>query len=266
MSCGPGAAIRWHAHAMERKESLMRKITTLMEMLVVAISLSIGTTQALAGANAALPDAPGGTPGAPNQGPTPTGTLLPAQMHGQPPSPGQGQGPQNTPGAHATAQAGAHGQPTIYRGTLTAVDPSSLTIALEDGTSVTLTITDETRIRVPGPKAQGDTLLGGFHVVASARSAENNNLFARSVMAIPGQPTLTHRVGTVTAYAAGSSISILATDGMTYSFALTTDTKLLPAGLADTLAVDSRVTIIAPRDVSALGWTATGIVVHPPLP
>jgi hypothetical protein len=173
---------------------------------------------------------------------------------------------QNTPGAQAAAQADKHGKSTIYRGTLSAVDASSLTIALEDGSSVALAITPETRIRVPGPQAQGDTLIVGMHVVAQARTDANDNLIARSVMAIPGRPTLTHRVGTVTAYAAGSSITILAADGQTYIFTLTAGTKLLPAGLADTLAVDSRVTVIAPRDVSVLGWTATGVVVHPPLP
>ncbi|HET6847197.1 MAG TPA: DUF5666 domain-containing protein [Anaerolineales bacterium] len=243
----------------------MRKLTILMAAFLIAISLLSGTTRALAGGALAEPNAPGGTPGAPNQGTTPTGTLEPGQMHGPPSNPGQGM-PQNTPGAQATAQAGQHGKPTIYRGTLSAVDASSLTLTLVDGTSVTIAITPETHIRVPGPQAQGDTLVVGMHLVVQAREDSNGNLVARSIMAIPGQPTLTHRVGTVTAYAAGSSLSILAADGQTYSFALTADTKLLPAGLADTLAVDSRVTVIAPRDVSALGWTATGIVVHPPLP
>jgi hypothetical protein len=236
----------------------MRKIMILMAMFTIALNLFIGTTVALAGNQASEPRAPGGTPGAPNQAPTPAGT--------QQPGPGMGQGPGNLPGSQATAQAGMHGKPTIYRGTLSALDASSLTITLEDGTSVVIGITGETRVRVPGPQAQGDTLLVGMHVVVQARADANGNLVARSIMAIPGQPTLTHRVGTVTAYVPGSSVSILASDGQSYTFALTADTKLLPAGLADTLDVDSRVTVIAPRDVSVLGWTATGIVVHPPLP
>ena len=227
--------------------------------MVAALSMALVTTQVMAGTS---PASPGGTPGAPNKGATPTGTL--EAGHGQGP---QGpQGPKSTPGAQATAQAGLHGAPAIYRGTITAVDATSLTLALADGSSITLGLTQDTRIKVPGPQANGDTLLIGMHVVVMAFPDANNNMVARFVIAIPGAPTLTHRVGTVTAYTAGSSITIQATDDNAYTFSLTSDTKILPPGLAETLAVGSRVTIIATRDPSTLGWTATGIVVHPPLP
>ena len=203
----------------------MKKTMLLGALVSLVLSLTLVTTRAMAGEPAIGPRAPGGTPGAPLQG--------------------------------------LHGKPTIYRGTLSALDATSLTLTLADGSSITLGLTPDTKIRVPGPKAQGEKLLVGMHVVVQAIADANNNMVARSVMAIPGRPTLAHRVGTVTAYAAGSSITILATDGSSNTFALTADTKILPPGLAAELAVDSRVTIIAPRDVSALGWTATGIVVHP---
>jgi len=246
----------------------MNRTMLLSTLVGLVLSLAVGTSQALAGAAAVNPHAPGGTPGAPNQGPTPTGTWQPGQGNGPPPNAGQpsGSGQQNIPGAQATAQAGKHGKPTVYRGTLSALDASSLTLMLVDGSSITIGLTPETRIKVPGPKAQGETLLVGMQVVVHSVADESGGPIARSVMAVPGKPSLTHRVGTVTAYAAGSSITILAVDGNSYTFALTADTKILPPGRAGTLAEDSRVTIIAPRDPAALGWTATGIVVHPPLP
>ena len=239
----------------------MKSNVALSALAVAALSVVLVTTQAVA----VGPQLPGGTPGGPKQGPTPTGTLQPGQFQGPPPNVGQpsGVGPQNTPGAQATAQAGLHGKPTIYRGTLSAVDPTSLTLTLADGSSVTVGLLAETRIKVPGPNAQGDTLLVGMQVVVQAITDSNGNLVARSVLAIPGKPTLTHRVGTVTEYTAGTSITILAVDGNSYTFVLTAETKILPEALAGTLAVDALVTVIAPRDPAALGWTATGIVVHP---
>ena len=92
---------------------------------------------------------------------------------------------------------------------------------------------------------------------------QDGNLMARSVMAIPGQPIRVHRVGWVTEYLEGTSITIQASDGQLYTFSLTDTTKILPPGQESALVVGARVTIIAPRDPSGLGWTAIGIVVHP---
>jgi hypothetical protein len=169
-----------------------------------------------------------------------------------------------TPGAQATAQAGLHGKPGHFRGTITSVSTASLTLALADGSSATFVLTPDTRIQVPGPKAQGDVLVIGMQAMVLAFGDSGSGWTARSVMAIPGQPVRVHRVGEVTAYAAGVSITITATDGQSYTFAVTGDTKILPPEQAGTLAVGSRVTIIAPRDPSTITWTATGIVVHPP--
>jgi len=99
--------------------------------------------------------------------------------------------------------------------------------------------------------------------MALAVRDQNNSLLARSVMVIPGKPVRTHRVGWVTEYTPGVSITILAHDGNTYAFLLTADTKILPAERAGELGIGSRVTLIAPRDPALLGWTAFGIVVHP---
>jgi len=170
------------------------------------------------------------------------------------------------PAAPTTAERTLGGRTTIYRGFVSAVDTTTLTLETADGPAVTLALTPETRIRVPGPKAASAVLLIGMRVVVQAVTDENDTLTARSVTVIPDKPEQAHRVGTVTEYSAGVSMTILATDGNSYTFALTGDSRILPPGLAQALAVDSRVTVIAPRDTAASGATATGIVVHPPRP
>jgi hypothetical protein len=172
--------------------------------------------------------------------------------------------PGHTPGAQATAHAGLHGKPQILRGTISDVQASSITLTLADGSSVPVGITPQTKIHVPGPQSAGDTLVIGMRAVVMAFNDPNGGgLVARMVIAIPGQPVRAHRVGTVTEYTAGSSITIQAKDGKLYTFALTADTKILPEERAADLAVGSVVTVIAPRVPSSTGWTARGIVVHP---
>ena len=178
-----------------------------------------------------------------------------------------------TPGAKATEKADerasqkankSYGKHHNYRGTIKLVDASSITLDLKDGSSVTISVNDETRIKIPGQKeANLSSLQVGFTCMVQTIGDPDQSLTARTVMVIPGKPTRVHRVGWVTSYSPGSSITIQAHDGNTYTFELTTDTKILPTERAGELAVGSRVTIIAPRNVSGTVWIATGIVVHP---
>lgn len=186
----------------------------------------------------------------------------------------------NTPGAQATAKATEnanendnhknnqpHGKHEHFKGTVTAVDSSSLTLTLRDGSSMTIGLSSDTDIKFPGPKDSAPTgIQNGMTVNVQAIRDQSNNLVALRVMVIPGKPSKIHRVGTVTAYAAGSSITIQAKDGNTYTFTLSVDTKILPEERAGQLAVGSFVTIIAPRDVAGGAAIAKGIVVHPATP
>jgi hypothetical protein len=240
----------------------MKRILLLAALAALAI-LALATTQVIA---AAGPQLPGGTPGGPAHNPTPTGTLTAGQGNGPNPNAGQPTaGVPVGPPAQPGSQGQGRGKPTILRGTIEALDPGSLTLKLGDGTTVVVGLNPDTRIKVPGPNADGEPLTLGMQALVLARD-EGGTLVAWAVIAIPGEPTRVHRVGTVTAYAAGSSITILAVDGNSYTFALTGEPKILPERRAGELAVGARVTIIAPRDPSATGWTATGIVVHPKLP
>jgi len=204
--------------------------------------------------------------------------LATTQAFASPASPQNGKntpGP-NTPGAKATEKANdkatkqannPHSKHENYKGIVSAVDSTSITLTLRDGSSVTVGLSADTRMKFPGPKnSTPGSIQSGMRAMVQAIRDQGGNLIARAVMVIPGKPSKIHRVGTVTEYTAGSSITIQDKDGNTYTFALTGETKLLPAERAGALAVGSRVTIIAPRDPASGGVTVRGIVIHPPKP
>lgn len=168
----------------------------------------------------------------------------------------------------ATKQADkSKGKHENFKGTVAAVDSASITLTLRDGSSVTVGLTSNTRIKFAGPKSSASgSIEPGMTTMVQALRDEGGNLTARSVMVIPGKPTKIHRVGIVTAYTPGVSITIQDKDGNTFAFTLTSETKLLPAERAGELAVGSRVTIIAPRDPASGGVTVKGIVIHPAKP
>jgi len=182
----------------------------------------------------------------------------------------------DTPGAKATEKADdkatkqadkPHGKHENFKGTVAAVDSASITLTLRDGSSVTVSLSSDTRIKFPGPKdsaPQGIEV--GMNAMVQAIRDESGNLVARSVMVIPGKPSKIHRVGIVTAYTPGASITIQDKEGNAFTFTITGDIKLLPPERAGELAVGSRVTIIAPRDPVRGGVTVKGIVIHPAKP
>jgi hypothetical protein len=73
-------------------------------------------------------------------------------------------------------------------------------------------------------------------------------------------------VGVVIDYVPGQSITIVDQRGDQNVFTLSTNLKILPPGRADSLAVGSFVTIIAPASISTGKQSAVGIVVHPHVP
>jgi hypothetical protein len=73
-------------------------------------------------------------------------------------------------------------------------------------------------------------------------------------------------VGVVVAYTPGQSITIVDQSGTEQEYVISSNLKILPPGAADSLAVGSFVTIIAPASVSDGKQMAVGIVVHPQVP
>ena len=190
----------------------------------------------------------------------------------------------NTPGAQATARATekagdenenkgnqpedkGKGKHERYKGTVTVADSASLTLTLRDGSSVTIGLTADTRIKFAGPKQSApSSIQPGMTANVQALRDENNNLTARMVLILPDKPGKVHRVGIVTEYTPGASITIRDKDGNLFTFTIAGDIKILPPERANELVVGSRVTIIAPRDPATGGWTVIGIVVHPATP
>ncbi len=173
--------------------------------------------------------------------------------------------PKHTPGAQATQKATEHankhkGKPEHYKGVILSADSGSITLDVL-GSNVTIGLNAETRIHIPG--GSGGILQPGLTAMVIAYRDETSNLIASSVQVIPGKPVQVHRVGIVTAYSPGVSITIQAHDGNEYTFSIAADFIILPAERADQLAVGALVTIIAPRDVASTTWTAIGVVVHP---
>jgi hypothetical protein len=95
------------------------------------------------------------------------------------------------------------------------------------------------------------------------------SLLATQVMAQSAKPKNSEgplpsqKVGWVTAYTPGVSITIWDHKSLYYTYVLTPDIKILPKNRVGELAIGSRVTILARRDPTTLGWIAFGIVVHP---
>jgi hypothetical protein len=186
----------------------------------------------------------------------------------------EGQGDNKTPGAKATEKADDRatqgtGKPKggriTYRGSVTAVGLDSLTLGLDGGGSKTFVIAASTQIRIP--TLDGNATLADVHVgdQALVQVLKNDpSQTALFVKVVPGQPAPVHRVGTVTAYTPGVSITILDHTGSGSStFLITPETKILPKDRANELKVGSLVTIISRRDPAGGPLTAQGIVIHP---
>jgi hypothetical protein len=188
---------------------------------------------------------------------------------------GNGQGAEKTPGAKATEKAIEHatrgaGKPTkgkraTYRGTVTAVGGSSLTLGLDGGGSKTFAVTGATSIHIPtlGKEATLADLHTGVQAMVQVL-ADDASLTALSIHVVPGKPEPVHRVGVVTAYTPGASITVQDKKGGSSTFLQTPDTKILPKDRAGQLGIGSLVTIISRRDPTGGPLTAQGIVVHPP--
>jgi hypothetical protein len=195
--------------------------------------------------------------------------------HGPQNTPGgnNNHGHQNTPGAKATEKADKHntqtagkskGERITYRGIVSAVGADNLTLTLGVGAQMTFQVGPNTRIHIPTlgrSAALSDVNVGVQAMVQILK--DDATLTALFVNVVPGKPQPVHRVGIVTAYTPGVSITVQDKDGQSSTFLITPETKILPAERAGQLGIGSRVTIISRRDVTGGPLTAQGIVVHP---
>ncbi len=100
-----------------------------------------------------------------------------------------------TPGAMATQNAinheagitgNPHGKPANFQGTISSIDDSSITLVLKDGSTVTIAITTDTKIRIPkGKLTEIPELVPGLKVMVHAIRNADDSLTARSINLIP---------------------------------------------------------------------------------
>lgn len=164
--------------------------------------------------------------------------------------------------AEKNARKGPKAQ--TYRGKVLSVDVGGFTLSLTDGTTAAFVVNETTVFKIPGVKnaTLANVNVGVQAAVSAVQDPATLVLTAKSVHVIPGKPVHVHRVGRVTAYTAGVSITIEA-KGELFTFLLTPNTKILPKDRANLLKVGSWVTIISRRDVTGGALTAQGVVVHP---
>jgi hypothetical protein len=171
---------------------------------------------------------------------------------------------ENTPGPKKTKEAKPNkGKAQNYKGAVAGKSATSLTLTLKDGSSVTFIVNADTSIKIPGSKdVTVDQINVGVQAMVRAKADESGGLVALKIQVVPGKPVRIHRVGVVTEYIAGTSITITSKDGSITTFLLTADTKILPKKSASKLAVGLTVTIISRRDTAGGPLTAQGIVIH----
>ncbi len=166
------------------------------------------------------------------------------------------------PTPNAAVQAEKRGQRHGIFGTITSTGVDTFTVSTKQGDVVVVTVSANTKIHIPTKRnATFADLSVGDHVAVSGTPTASG-LAARQIAVAPGKPTIQHRVGKVTAYTAGNSITLQDAQGGSESFTLTAQTMIRnPKGTG--VAVGDRVTVVSRRDPSTDLFTASAIVVHP---
>jgi hypothetical protein len=182
------------------------------------------------------------------------------------------------------------GKKVHFRGEVTEVTETTLSVALKGGGDEVFTLTDATVFKIPtlGQGATWEELNVGVQVMVTAVNPADEpvdpnatvtvaptvdpsatpvavvgEFTAVKVQVIPGKPEKIHRVGVVTEYVANEKIIIEGKDGELYEFELSETTKILPEERVDLLVVGAKVTIISRRDPTGGPLAAQGVVVHP---
>jgi len=160
----------------------------------------------------------------------------------------------------------AQGMTENYKGTITFIDAASIELKQKGDVLISIPLSSETVVKIPTKsEATLADLKAGMKVTVKALRVDDV-LTAKKIILIPGKPTKVYKVGVVTDYQPGISITIQAKNASLHTFLVTADTKILPADQADKLVVGAVVTIISPRDVTSLDRTAKAIVIHLPDP
>ncbi len=170
------------------------------------------------------------------------------------------------------------GQRQVFQGTVEAVGTNSLGLKLTSGDVVTFVVSDTVKINILGVNAHAmlSDVTVGSRALVLAQPVANGSPIAFLINVFPAKPERIQRVGIVTAFTPGVSITIqgpsgikgvddmTSTQNISTTFIIISSTVILPADRASQLKVGTRVTIIAPNAAAQGGqMVAQGIVIHP---
>jgi antitoxin component of MazEF toxin-antitoxin module len=171
-------------------------------------------------------------------------------------------------GAKLTARGGpakvlrAHAPPapgTVVHGVVASVGPSSITLTKKDGSSVTVAVNGDTKIRVNGKAGSLADIHAGFRATVRRTSADGP---AAAIHAV--DPSARPRVVIGVVDAVGSdSITIKQRNGATAAIAVNADTKIKVAGHGGSLS-DIQVGYRAIVLRAGAGGPALRIIARPP--
>lgn len=152
-----------------------------------------------------------------------------------------------------------------FVGTIKSKAADSFVVTTKKQGDVTIKVNSETKDKVPGVKnATLANFKGGDKVAVLAVEVTAGNIvenMALHVNLIPGKPTYIHRVGTIEAYQAGTSITLKDKKGESSTFIITSDTKISFKKGATEVKVGDRATVSARRDPATDQFTVKAILV-----
>lgn len=152
-----------------------------------------------------------------------------------------------------------------FVGVITSIAATNIVMTDKQKGDVTLSVNAQTKFNVPGLKTI--TLANfkvGDRVAVLAIEADGGNL-ALHINLIPGKPIAVHRVGEISAYTAGSTITLKDKKGELSTFAITGDTQINLKRGATEIKVGDQATVLARRDPSSTEYTAKEILVYAPI-
>jgi len=147
-----------------------------------------------------------------------------------------------------------------YTGTIKSMAANSFVLTTKAKGDVTITVNADTKYHVPGVK---DATWANFKVGDRATTMvteSNGTNTASHVNLIPAKPIHVVRTGTITAYTAGSSITIKDKKGDSSTFVINSDTKIQFRHGTTVVHVGDRATVSARRDPASDTYTAKHIL------
>jgi hypothetical protein len=157
-----------------------------------------------------------------------------------------------------------------YTGALAAIDSNELRLTLDDGSSLAFKLSPDTRVAWPGVRgASLSALSGGLQVRVTIERLTPQSEWqvvrvrvldqAGADRSLAGAPLTAGVSAVAVAYTEAASLSARGADGATSRYALTAQTRILPAGQAAPAEGDRVLLLFKPGDTSQV-WA---IVVLP---